>query len=101
MNIENGGAHAAFCNRYPRIHDHLPISWDDTSGCPNGRRNISRTRTVPKSHGYPTTVGDEGGYAPQVKGGNREPFELISEAIEQAGYTVGTDIVFALDIASK
>jgi enolase len=51
--------------------------------------------------GYGTTVGDEGGYAPHVKNGNNEPLQLICQAIEKAGYTVGEDIVFALDVASS
>lgn len=50
--------------------------------------------------GYGTTVGDEGGYAPAVKHGNREALELISEAVSAAGYTLGTDIVLALDVAA-
>lgn len=56
---------------------------------------------VLKENGYGTTVGDEGGFAPAVKGGNREALELISKAVEKAGYKVGSDIVFALDVASS
>lgn len=56
---------------------------------------------VLKAHGYPTTVGDEGGYAPRVQHGNREPLELISEAVTAAGYELGKDIVFAMDAASS
>jgi enolase len=56
---------------------------------------------VLKSKNYPTTVGDEGGFAPRVVNGNREPLELLSEAISAAGYRVGTDVVFALDAASS
>ncbi len=53
---------------------------------------------VLKSHGYGTTVGDEGGYAPAVKNGNAEALALISEAIEQAGYKLGEQFAFALDV---
>ncbi len=56
---------------------------------------------VIESKGYGTTVGDEGGYAPAVKNGNKEALELINEAIEKAGYKLGTDICFALDVASS
>lgn len=56
---------------------------------------------VLKENGYGTTVGDEGGFAPAVKGGNKEALELISKAVEKAGYKVGSDIVFALDVASS
>ncbi len=56
---------------------------------------------VLKTKGYGTTVGDEGGYAPAVKKGNREALELIAEAVAKAGYTLGTDIAFALDVAAS
>jgi enolase len=51
--------------------------------------------------GYGTTVGDEGGYAPAVKNGNREPLELIRAAIEKAGYKLGVDVALALDVAAS
>jgi enolase len=50
--------------------------------------------------GYPTTVGDEGGFAPNVAG-NDEAIELILKAIETAGYTPGQDVVLGLDCASS
>jgi enolase len=56
---------------------------------------------VLKSKGYETTVGDEGGYAPRVKKGNAEALDLIIQAVMNAGYTPGEDIVFALDVASS
>jgi enolase len=52
-------------------------------------------------HGYQTAVGDEGGFAPPFKGGNQEPFDLISEAIEKAGYKVGEDFVYGIDGAAS
>lgn len=51
--------------------------------------------------GYGTTVGDEGGYAPQVKNGNSEAIELIKTATEKAGYVFGKDIHLALDVAAS
>ena len=54
-----------------------------------------------RSHGYGTTVGDEGGYAPSVKNGNKEALDLISEATAKAGYNLGKDIAVALDPASS
>lgn len=101
MNIENGGAHAAFATDIQEYMIICRSAGTIPQAVQMGAEIFHALATVLKSHGYPTTVGDEGGYAPQVKGGNREPLELISEAIEQAGYTVGTDIVFALDIASS
>lgn len=55
---------------------------------------------VLKAHGYGTTVGDEGGYAPAVKSGNAEALALISEAVEKAGYKMGEQIAIALDVAA-
>lgn len=51
--------------------------------------------------GYATSVGDEGGFAPRVTGGNEEAFELIARATRRAGYAMGDDIVFTPDIASS
>lgn len=51
--------------------------------------------------GYATSVGDEGGFAPKVTGGNEEAFELITRAVRDAGYAMGDDIVFTPDIASS
>lgn len=52
-------------------------------------------------HGYSTAVGDEGGFAPPFKNGNHEPFDLISEAIEKAGYKLREDFVFGIDGAAS
>lgn len=56
---------------------------------------------VLKEAGYGTTVGDEGGYAPAVKGGSQEALELIGKAITKAGYTLGKEVSLALDVASS
>jgi enolase len=53
-----------------------------------------------KSRGYATSVGDEGGFAPNLKS-NEEAIETILEAIEKAGYTAGEDIMLALDPAAS
>src|SRR3989338_8300616 len=58
-------------------------------------------KKVLQENGYGTTVGDEGGFAPKVKGGNAEALALIAEAVEKAGYKLGSDIVFALDAAAS
>jgi enolase len=49
---------------------------------------------------YGTTVGDEGGFAPHVSG-NAEALDLLSQAVERAGYKLGEDVEFALDVASS
>jgi enolase len=56
---------------------------------------------VLREKGYATTVGDEGGYAPTVKGGSVEALDLIQIAITDAGYKPGTDVALALDVASS
>lgn len=101
MNIMNGGAHAAFATD---IQEFMIIcKGADTieQALQMGSEVFHNLAKVLKSRDYPTTVGDEGGFAPRVKNGNREPLELISEAVKNAGYTLGTDIVFALDAAAS
>ncbi len=57
-------------------------------------------KVVLKSKGYNTAVGDEGGFAPNLKS-NEEALEVIMEAITKAGYKPGTDVLLALDVASS
>lgn len=101
MNVMNGGAHAAFATD---IQEFMVIcKGADTieKALQMGTEIFHALSKVLKSKDYPTTVGDEGGFAPRVRNGNREPLELLSEAIAAAGYTLGTDVVFALDAASS
>ena len=53
-----------------------------------------------KKKGYTTTVGDEGGFAPNVKS-NEEAIEMILEAIEKAGYKPGQEVYLAFDVAAN
>lgn len=101
MNIMNGGAHAGWTTD---IQEYMimPI------GAPAFAEGIRRATEVfhnlgkiLKGQGYPTTVGDEGGYAPHLKGGNAEPLALIEQAVTKAGYKLGEDFVLALDVASS
>lgn len=57
-------------------------------------------KTVLKSKGYSTNVGDEGGFAPNLNT-NEEAIELVLEAIQKAGYKPGEDIAIALDAAAS
>lgn len=101
MNIMNGGAHAAFATD---IQEFMIIcKGADTveKALQMGTEIFHNLAKVLKSKDYPTTVGDEGGFAPRVKNGNREPLLLISEAVKAAGYELGTDVVFALDAAAS
>lgn len=53
-----------------------------------------------KSRGYAITVGDEGGFAPAVSA-NRETFDLLAAAVNQAGYNLGQDVIFGIDSAAS
>ena len=57
-------------------------------------------KSVLKAKGYVTSVGDEGGFAPNLKT-NKEGFELIMEAIEKAGYKPGVDVNLGIDVAAS
>lgn len=101
MNVMNGGAHAAFATD---IQEFMIIckgakTFEETLKM--GTEIFHALAKILKNHDYPTTVGDEGGYAPRVHSGNREPLTLLSEAITSAGYTLGSDVVFAMDAASS
>ena len=58
-------------------------------------------KKVLKEKGYNTNVGDEGGFAPAFKKGNQEAIEVILEAVEQAGYSAGDQVMIALDPATS
>jgi len=101
MNVMNGGQHAAGSTD---VQEYMIIPAGATSFAEAiriGTEVFHALGKVLKEAGYGTTVGDEGGYAPAVKNGNREPLELIAKAVEKAGYTLGTDVVLALDVASS
>jgi enolase len=101
MNIMNGGKHAAGSSDVQEYMI-MPIGAETfTDALRIGTEIFHALAKVLKSAGYGTTVGDEGGYAPAVKNGNREPLELIAQAIEKAGYTLGKDVSLALDVASS
>ncbi len=101
MNIMNGGAHAAFATDIQEFMIICKGASTIEQALQTGTEVFHSLAKVLKSKEYPTTVGDEGGFAPRVRNGNREPLELISEAVKAAGYELGTDIVFALDAAAS
>lgn len=101
MNIENGGAHAGFATD---IQEYMIVCKGATTfaeAMQVGAEVFHALAKVLKERDYPTTVGDEGGYAPRVRSGNREPLQMISEAVVNAGYELGKDVVFALDVAAS
>lgn len=101
MNILNGGAHTAWQSTDAQEFMVMPL------GAPNfaeglrwGAEIYHALKSVLKSRGYATLVGDEGGYAPALKA-NVEAVEVILEAIEKAGYKAGEQIGIALDPAAS
>ncbi|NKY99861.1 phosphopyruvate hydratase [Nocardiopsis alborubida] len=100
MNILNGGAHA---DSNVDIQEFMvaPIGAPTFSEAVRwGTEVYHALKSVLKAHGLATGVGDEGGFAPNLDS-NRAALDLIVEAIEKAGYTPGTDIALALDVAAS
>jgi len=100
MNILNGGKHA---DGTVDFQEFMVQPWGAESfsqGLRMGVEVFHALKSVLKSKGYNTSVGDEGGYAPSLKSNDEAP-ELIVEAIEKAGYKPGEDIWLALDPAAS
>lgn len=99
MNIINGGAHAdnsldfqeyMIIPQRDNIHDRVRV----------GAEVFHSLKKVLNERGYSTGVGDEGGFAPNLKN-NKEGFALITEAVERAGYIPGRDVCYAIDVAAS
>jgi len=100
MNIMNGGKHAAGATDLQEYMI-MPVAAESfREGLRQCAEIYASLKKVLASKGYSTTVGDEGGFAPSVKS-NAEPFELMMEAIEKAGYKPGDEIMFAMDPAAS
>lgn len=101
MNIINGGKHAANSTDIQEFMI-MPVSAPSFSEAIRmGAEVFHALAKVLTENGYSTAVGDEGGFAPQVKNGNAEALDLISKAVSNAGYKLGEDIVLALDVAAS
>jgi enolase len=99
MNILNGGKHA---DNSVDLQEFMimPVGAESFSECLRwGAEIFHALKKVLKGKSYATSVGDEGGYAPNLKS-NQEALDVIMEAIQQAGFTPGKDIMFAMDPAS-
>ena len=100
MNIINGGSHADN-NVDPQEFMIMPAGADSYSKAVQmGAEIFHNLKKVLSSKGYSTAVGDEGGFAPDLKS-NEEAVEVILKAIEKAGYTPGDDVLIALDTAAS
>jgi len=100
MNIINGGAHA---DNNVDIQEFMIMPAGAQSfaeALRMGAEIFHALKGVLKGKGYNTAVGDEGGFAPNLKS-NEEALEVIMEAIAKAGYKPGTDVLLALDVASS
>ena len=101
LNILNGGAHTGWQSTDAQEFMVMPLGADTFSeGLRWGAEIYHALKSVLKTHGYKTLVGDEGGYAPALKT-NAEAVELILEAIEKAGYVPGEQVSIALDPAAS
>ncbi len=100
MNILNGGAHA---DNNVDIQEFMimPIGASDfATALQMGVETFHILKSVLKKRGLNTAVGDEGGFAPNIQS-NRQALDILSEAIEKAGFRLGDEMVFALDVAAS
>ncbi len=100
MNILNGGAHA---DNNLDIQEFMimPVGFGDfASALRAGVEVFHSLKSLLKSQGLNTAVGDEGGFAPNLKG-NEEAIVLVMKAIEKAGYKPGKEVSIALDVAAS
>ena len=101
MNILNGGAHTGWQSTDAQEFMVMPLGAPSfAEGLRWGTEIYHTLKSVLKSRGYTTLVGDEGGYAPALKA-NVEAVEVILEAIEKAGYKAGEQVCIALDPAAS
>ena len=101
LNILNGGAHTGWQSTDAQEFMVMPLAAESfAEGLRWGAEIYHSLKSVLKSRGYATLVGDEGGYAPALKA-NSEAVEVILEAIEKAGYKAGDEVSIALDPAAS
>lgn len=100
MNILNGGAHA---DNNVDIQEFMimPVGAADfPTALQMGAEIFHSLKSVLKQQGLSTSVGDEGGFAPNIKS-NRQALDMLSEAVAHCGLNLGDDIVFSLDVAAS
>ncbi len=100
MNILNGGSHADNKIDFQEFMV-MPVKADNFSHALRmGVEIFHHLKSVLKTAGYSTNVGDEGGFAPNIQS-NEEAIEIVIKAIEKAGYRPGEDIFIAMDAATS
>ncbi|WP_420320179.1 phosphopyruvate hydratase [Flagellimonas sp.] len=100
MNIINGGSHSDAPIAFQEFMI-MPVKAKDFShSMQMGTEIFHNLKKVLHDRGLSTAVGDEGGFAPTLEGGTEDALDTIAKAVEKAGYTLGDDIMIALDCAS-
>ena len=99
MNIINGGAHADNSLDFQEYMI-IPMAKSFKEIMRVASEVFHTLKNILKERGLATSVGDEGGFAPNLSS-NEEGFKLIMEAITKAGYTPGTDVCMAIDVAAS
>ncbi|KTC64495.1 enolase (plasmid) [Legionella adelaidensis] len=100
MNVLNGGAHA---DNNVDIQEFMIMprgAKDFSSALQMGTEIFHILKSVLKKQGLNTAIGDEGGFAPDLQS-NRQALDMLVKAVELAGFGLGTDVVFALDVAAS
>jgi enolase len=100
MNILNGGAHADSSVDFQEFMVMPTGASSFAEALRMGAEIFHTLRGILKKKGHSTGVGDEGGFAPSL-GSNREALDVVMEAVSKAGYSAGTDVFLALDVASS
>jgi len=102
VNILNGGAHTSWESTDLQEFMVMPIGAATFRDALRMATEVFHSlKGVLKAKGCSTLVGDEGGFAPKVQGGNEEALALVKEAVQKAGYGLGKDIAIALDCAAS
>lgn len=105
MNLINGGAHASFATDIQEFMIMPTGAKTFTQALLMGAEVFQTLKKILKDSGFPTTVGDEGGFAlrlpPNTKNANSKALDFLILAIEKAGYKLGKDICLALDLAAS
>jgi enolase len=100
MNIINGGSHSDAPIAFQEFMI-MPVKAKNfTHAMQMGTEIFHHLKNVLHDRSLSTAVGDEGGFAPNLAGGTEDALDTIKKAVEQAGYTLGDDIMIALDCAS-
>jgi enolase len=100
MNILNGGSHADNSIDFQEFMIMPTGAQSFSDGLRMGVEIFHHLKSVLKSKNYSTNVGDEGGFAPNIKS-NEEAIEVVLQSIEKAGYRPGHDVFIAMDAAAS